>query len=373
MSPSFAKPFAKGAAESLRAGVTTIGDISRHCRITRHELARRTPIHVPRIVSFGEVLALGTMRHRLAEMLDAASVPIPGEHPADAYFTPGISPHAPYTVEGTALRAIVRRAVLQRLPLCMHLAELPDEAAFLRDLSGPLALNLMHEFLDHRVPLYAGGPIRWAELHGLLICDPQNPPARDLPVLLAHVNYCDHAEMMQLAAARASVAFCPRTHAFFGHPPHAFREMLECGINVCLATDSLASNPDLSVLKEAQFVYLRQQTLRHTVPGPLTDPLLLFDMITRRGAIALGLDQHVGTLSPNKFADCIILPLQVAPADTATALCHRILVEAPTPTALWLAGQTRLVHCLHWNLGSADFVAPAKMAWKSSGDPKTVV
>ena len=54
-----------------------------------------------------------------------------------------------------------------------------------------------------------------------------------------------------------SVAYCPRTHAAFGHPPHPFREFLARGVRVCLATDSLASNPDLDILAEARVVRSR--------------------------------------------------------------------------------------------------------------------
>ena len=49
-----------GAAESLRSGVTMVGDISRHCAWTRAELAGG-PL---RVVSFGEVIGLGKMRER---------------------------------------------------------------------------------------------------------------------------------------------------------------------------------------------------------------------------------------------------------------------------------------------------------------------
>src|SRR5262249_9817141 len=156
--------------------------------------------------------------------------------------------------ETPALEAILHRALLKKLPIAMHLAELPDEDAFLRDQSGPLGheWDLMQkmDILDDQIPTFDGGPIRWAQFCGLLITDP-----RDLPILLAHVNYCDDAELALLAASHANVIYCPRTHHYFRHPPHRYREMLAAKINVCLGTDSLASNPDLSLLREAQFLH----------------------------------------------------------------------------------------------------------------------
>src|SRR5207253_5134070 len=125
------------------------------------------------------------------------------------------------------------------LTLATHLAETPHEEEFLASHAGPF--RELWEFLgawDEQVPTFAGGPIRYAQSLGLL----------DYPTLLAHVNYCDDAELALLARGRASVVYCPRTHAFFGHPPHRWREMLSRGINVAIGTDSCASSPDLNLL-----------------------------------------------------------------------------------------------------------------------------
>ena len=81
---------------------------------------------------------------------------------------------------------------------------------------------------DDSVPYFDGGPIRLAKSLGLL----------DFPTLLAHVNYCDDSELALLAAGRSSIVWCPRTHDYFGHPPHRWRDMLAAGINVAIGTDS---------------------------------------------------------------------------------------------------------------------------------------
>src|SRR5204862_5225873 len=123
-----------------------------------------------------------------------------------------------------------------KLPLATHLAESADEAEFLARHSG----NLMKVWdfvggFDDAVPKFEGGPIRYAEALGLL----------DRPTLLAHVNYCDDDELKILAAGKASVVYCPRTHQYFAHPPHRWREMIATGINVAIGTDSTASSGDL--------------------------------------------------------------------------------------------------------------------------------
>ena len=72
--------------------------------------------------------------------------------------------------------------------------------------------------------------------------------------LFVHCNYL--AARLSRSSPNHSIVYCPRTHAAFGHPPHPFREFLARGVRVCLATDSLASNPDLDILAEARFVPL---------------------------------------------------------------------------------------------------------------------
>jgi aminodeoxyfutalosine deaminase len=322
----------KGVAESLRAGVTTIGDISRQAAATRGELATLggpAGGGVPRVVSFGEVLGLGKLRARAEGLIAAAAA---GTDQMTAGGLPllrrGISPHAPYTVEGPVLRACLRKAIVKRLPLAMHLAEVVDEGAFLEELSGSLGreweVMKSLDILDEEVPRMGGGPIRWAQRWGLLLADKHDAKPRALAVLLAHVNYCDHAELAQLAAARASVAYCPRTHAYFGHPPHRYRDMLAAGINVCLGTDSRASNPDLSVLNEARLLRERDGT----------DPYALLEMVTRRGAEALGMEEQVGTIAAGKAADMTLLPW-TGEADAAEWAVR----AAPVATGVWVGGR----------------------------------
>lgn len=168
-----------------------------------------------------------------------------------------------------------------------HLAETAEEADFLRDHSGPLrSIWRAVGGFDEEVPTFDGGPIRFAASLGLLDYE---------KTLLAHVNYCDDAELAILAKGVASVVYCPRTHAYFGHPPHRWREMLAAGVNVAVGTDSLASSPSLDLMDDLRL-------LRKIAPEvPAAD---LWAMATRRGAAALGLTD-CGTLTVGKRADAV--------------------------------------------------------------------
>ena len=124
--------------------------------------------------------------------------------------------------------------------------------------------------------------------------------------MIAHGTYIDPSEFWQLRTEaapkgqRVAVAYCPRTHARFGHDPHPFRAMLERGVVVCLGTDSLASSPTLSILDEIRFLHSRDSSLG----GPL-----LLTMATLFGAWALRAETTTGSLKPGKSADFAVIAL----------------------------------------------------------------
>jgi len=287
-----------GVTESIQSGVGTVGDITHFPAWTRAVLAE-SPI---RTVSFGEVIAIGTRRSLLSERLAAAALSV---RPSRRLRI-GISPHAPYTVEPAGLWACAAEAESGHLPVAVHVLESPDEEAFTRRGEGPLADYLRALGVwDDRVPVAGVGPIELLESTGLLVTR----------TLLVHVNYASDADIARIAASGASVVICPRTHDAFGHTPHRFRDMLRVGINVCVGTDSLASNPSMSILEELAFLKGRDPDL---------SPDLLLALGTIHGARALGLADECGSLRPGKAADVVVLPLR-----STNDGWDSILLEAP--------------------------------------------
>jgi cytosine/adenosine deaminase-related metal-dependent hydrolase len=131
--------------------------------------------------------------------------------------------------------------------------------------------------------------------------------------------------MDQNVNAPRSVVYCPRTHAFFGHSPHPFRELQTHGINVALGTDSLASNPDLSILAEMRFLRRKYPKM----PGKM-----LLEMGTLAGARALGWSHDVGSLTPGKHADFIAIPVE----DSASEPHEAILRSDAPVSGVWING-----------------------------------
>jgi len=302
----------EGVIESLRGGVTTVGDITRHPRLTRPVLAG-SPV---RAVSFGEVAAIGNRRELLADRLEAA---ISTEHRTER-FRVGVSPHSPYTLEPEGLRACAECSEQLDLPMCIHLAETPDEERFTRLGEGTLVEHLRTLGIwDDQIPIAGFGPIELADRMGVL-----TPKT-----LVAHANYVSDEDIERLRRSRASVAYCPRTHHAFGHSPHRFVEMMAAGINVCAGTDSLASNPSLSILDELRFLHRIR---------PAVDPATLLAMGTIRGARALGLEKRVGSLKSGKLADIVVFPVR----PTAPTSVYEKLLESDTqPIAVYTGGRFR--------------------------------
>jgi cytosine/adenosine deaminase-related metal-dependent hydrolase len=249
-----------GVMRSLRAGVTAVGDITRHAEVTRGVLRENALC----AVSFGEVTAISRRRDGFAERL-AAAIRAPN---GNSTVVVGLSPHAPYTVEPRALRACGEAARNGGLPVCIHVAESSHEEEFTRQGTGPLA-DYLRELgvLEGNPPALGCSPIELLER-----CDLLSPGT-----VLAHANYVSDADIARIAKSGASVAYCPRTHAAFGHAPHCFRDMRAAGIRVAIGTDSLASNPSLSVLEELRFL--------HKCHGDVA-PADLLEMGTRAGASA---------------------------------------------------------------------------------------
>jgi cytosine/adenosine deaminase-related metal-dependent hydrolase len=286
-----------GLAESLRHGTTLLGDIAAG-GATWPVLA-----HAPlRAVVFHEVLGLPRERARRAwfDLLTSLR-----EHVPTPTCRPGISPHAPYSVHRSVLRAAARTG----LPVTIHLAETAAELELLEHHRGPF------------VPFLTNLGV-W-EPNGLVngLGEVLRRTRRASHVLFAHGNYLAPTPAFP---PQGTVVYCPRTHAAFGHPPHPFRDLLARGVRVALGTDSLASNPDLDVLAEARFLHHRYSD----VPGSV-----LLRLATLSGAEALGWQDETGSLSPGKSADLVVLPLPAE--DRADPHALVLASSLPVQSVLW--------------------------------------
>ncbi len=285
---------AAGLAESAGSGVTHIGEIAIPGNtLDRYREYRSAAAHV---TVFQEMIGLseehvgahveGARRHlqRMSEFGEGVQ--------------PGLSPHAPYTVHPELVKQSARLSARAGVPVAMHLAESLSELELLGSHSGPLV-----EFLSEMEvwdPSVVPRGIRPLDYLRLL--------SRAHRALIVHGNFLDGEEIDLLASRNDSMSlvYCPRTHAYFDHGDYALASRLSAGVNVCLGTDSHASNPDLSLLAEMRFV---AQHKADVAPGSI------LDMATLAGARALGLAGQTGSLQEGKNADLVLLRIPEHTAD----------------------------------------------------------
>jgi cytosine/adenosine deaminase-related metal-dependent hydrolase len=290
-----------GLSACLRSGTTLVGDIASGG--LSWEAVSSAPL---RSVVFFELIGLSEERYRQAVADSITWAQDKLDHPT---CRSALSPHAPYSFRLSFVRQLggqllfrpsrasfkqmdpasimkyLRARTANSRALAIHLAESQVEAELLTRRSGP--------FVDFLKELGAWDPsgLAWDFEHALTLCGWQGPQ------LLVHCNYLSPDAPI---SSNASIVYCPRTHAAFGHPPHPFREFLKRGVRVCLGTDSLASIPDLDILAEARFLH----ELYPDLPGHQ-----LLRMITLSGAEALGWANEMGSLEPGDSADLVVLPL----------------------------------------------------------------
>jgi cytosine/adenosine deaminase-related metal-dependent hydrolase len=287
-----------GLDECLRFGTTLVGDIAAAGQ--SWDALSSAPLWA---VCFRELLGLPGARVPAvwAELVQWAR-----EHPDTPTCRVGVSPHAPYSVHKALIEAAARL-----WPVCIHLAESQAERQLLNDRDGP--------FVPFLRDLAVWDPHGLAPSWDWVMWKLSRAPA----ALVAHGNYLSPTAPVP---PNATVVYCPRTHAAFGHPPHPFREMLARGVRVALGTDSLASNTDLDILAEARFLHARHPDLAGEQ---------LLRMATINGATALGFGGLTGGLEPGKSADLVIVPLPETESADPYTLLYSDSNASGTRKAMW--------------------------------------
>lgn len=272
-----------GIAASLRAGTTAVGDI-----VTSPELLSAYAgsciggrIYLELIGQDRQIF-----EPRLSKAL-AAIQTISGPR------LPGLSPHAPYTLNSNLLADIAIAARQASLPLSLHLAESSDESDLLFNSSGPLAEEMypLVGWQDFLPAPRRTTPARFFDSGGLF-----GPST-----LAVHGVQLTPADAALLQERGVTLCLCPRSNerlAVGTAPVHLFKKL---GMPLCLGTDSLASNDSLSLWDEIRFALDRYK-------GEL-GPEKLLEMATQGGAAGIGLADQLGSLEAGKRADFQLVEL----------------------------------------------------------------
>ena len=272
-----------GAAECLRSGITTVGDLA-YSGASAHACAQLGLRAIVYLEVFGHdsVETMGQFHEKREYVAPALSERV----------AVGVSPHAPYTCS-TEVYAACREL---GLPLATHLNESQHELDWLIRGEGPW--QPLAEMLV--APDGRSGIVRLAEA-GLL----------DDSVVAAHCVKVDAAEVALLARHGVSVAHCPRSNAFLGCGIAPLAALRAAGLRVGLGTDGVSSVPSHDFFEEVRTA-ISLARARDEEAGALSAAAAL-ELATLGGARALGLADEIGSLVPGKRADLAVVSLIGSP------------------------------------------------------------
>ena len=231
-----------GIRELKACGTTHVGDIS----ATWESIERLLKSGLQGI-AYLEVR--GLRRRGALQKLDKAKTAIhkARKHPNYGPIQVGLSLHAPYSCHPELLQAGAAWCRNERVPLCIHVAESPDEAALIRRarvLSAHRLIGLLEKHLglcSRFVPLQR--PVPYIASLGVLVARP----------LIVHAIHVTDLEIRAIADAGCAVVHCPRSNAQLSCGRMPLERFLSGGVRVYLGTDSRASSPSLDVRAEARF------------------------------------------------------------------------------------------------------------------------
>jgi aminodeoxyfutalosine deaminase len=294
----------EGFAEVRRFGTTTIANLTAF------------PDLVPQITSpirawwFAELIDVRAP-DRASEIVDLAieslgrARPEPGLSEVEGGAPWGLAPHALFTASKNLYERCQEIAGRANVLLTTHLAESREEMEMFRDASGPL-----YEFLEgirrpmddcgNETPLELfldligrGGSLDRLRATDVNRCYPS--------WIIAHLNEVAESdfELLERSKIKFHVVHSPRSHDYFKHSQFPFERLHSLGFNICLGTDSLASNESLSLFAE-------MRAFQRSEPGISPDEIL--KMVTVNPARALRQENALGKICRGGYADLLAVP-----------------------------------------------------------------
>jgi cytosine/adenosine deaminase-related metal-dependent hydrolase len=150
--------------------------------------------------------------------------------------------------------------------------------------------------------------------------------------IVAHLNELGEGDFQLLKnAPKFHLVHCPRSHAYFGHAPFAFERLRRLGFNICLGTDSLASNSSLSLFAEMRHL------LRKELGLSAREAL---EMVTVNPGAALAQRDMLGQIRPGVYADLIAVPAMGAIANAYESV---VGFDGPVP---WMMVNGKIINGL---------------------------
>jgi aminodeoxyfutalosine deaminase len=281
------------SADLYQKGIAAIGDwvsFANHYRI-------QWPAGIIRCL-FHEVIGFSEEQLALPSALDSDTE---RRTPNTELNFNSIGAHAPHTTSALLLKSAKAWTAARGLPLSIHTAESSEEEAFLLNGGG-----LWEQLLRDRGRWPASwtppglSPVAYLDRLGIL----------DEKTQCIHLTRASLTDLEIIKRRKARVAVCPRSNVFITGSLPPVLEMVRLGMAPSLGTDSLASNQDLDLWEEMDF-------LNQSFPSLAPEKIL--QMATLNGATSLGLGKSLGSITSGKKASMVFLPLESTPKQNLSA------------------------------------------------------
>lgn len=174
---------------------------------------------------------------------------------------------------------------------------LKEIISLIRELNSGVCIHLPEtkKEIENNLKNFGCTPIEYCNKHGMF----------EVATVVEHCVNLTDSDLNTLAEKSVSVAYTPGSDMKVGRGIARVPEMLHKGINICLGTDSPATNNNLDMFKEMRLAGLINK-------GYLMNPTLMkaveiLRMAVNNGAEALKVSGEVGVIRPGMKADIIIL------------------------------------------------------------------
>jgi 5-methylthioadenosine/S-adenosylhomocysteine deaminase len=194
----------------------------------------------------------------------------------ESRITPAIFCHSPYTCGSETLTAAKQAARDLEAPFLVHLAETRGEGGMIQEAEGRSPTQYLSEL-------------------GIL----------DEGTLLVHGVWLDGDDIGRVAASGAAMVHCPESNMKLASGVMPLPDLLAAGIPVGLGTDGAASNNDQDLFGEMDTAAKLHKAVR--LDPTVVSAREVLAMATSRGAKALGLADQIGSLTPGKLADLVLV------------------------------------------------------------------
>lgn len=271
----------KAEIDMLAAGIVAVGDICNNTLTLPQKKLNRLLYHNFIEVSGWNPLLADIRMERSLEHYHAYQQAFPGHT--------SLSPHAPYSVSD-ALWAFMQPYFVQQV-LTIHNQESKAENEFFQNGTGDFIR--LYETMHISNPSFkaAGTNSLPAYFHQM---------QKGKQVMLVHNNFISQEDIdhIQEQEVEASFCLCPNANLYIENTLPPVNLLLQNNLNICIGTDSLASNHQLSVLEEIKTLQLY---------FPHVSLAVLLQAATFNGAKALGMDDELGSFEKGKKPGVLLL------------------------------------------------------------------